>query len=214
MAKPDKQVVVYGAGGHGRVLLEALRLVSGNLALWMVDDDKQLHGSTFGGLAVHPVEHLVRAEPSDFEIANGVGSAGLPEARRSIFEKMTEIGFDFATVVHPSAIVSPSVSIASGVQLMAGCVLQANTSIGFNTLVNTRAAIDHDCVIGDHCHLAPGVTLSGGVSVGSYSHLGTGACVIQGITIGAGSFIAAGAVVTGDLPPGSHVRGVPAKPRG
>jgi UDP-2-acetamido-3-amino-2,3-dideoxy-glucuronate N-acetyltransferase len=44
-----------------------------------------------------------------------------------------------------------------------------------------------------------------GVSIGS------GAVVLGGVRIGAGALVGAGAVVTGDVPPGAIVRGVPAR---
>ena len=54
-------------------------------------------------------------------------------------------------------------------------------------------------------HIAPGVTLSGTVTVGDRTHIGTGATVIQGITIGPDSVIAAGAAVYRDLPAKSRL---------
>ena len=42
-------------------------------------------------------------------------------------------------------------------------------------------------------HIAPGVTLSGLVTIGDRTHIGTGAAVIQGVSIGRDSLVAAGA---------------------
>jgi acetyltransferase-like isoleucine patch superfamily enzyme len=85
--------------------------------------------------------------------------------------------------------------------------------VGHNSIINTRASVDHDCVIGAHVHLAPGVTLSGGVTVGEGTHIGTGAVVIQGMTIGPRAIVGAGAVVVADVPAGAVVLGVPARER-
>jgi acetyltransferase-like isoleucine patch superfamily enzyme len=71
--------------------------------------------------------------------------------------------------------------------------------------------VDHDCIIGDHAHIAPGVTLSGGVIVGERTHIGTGATVIQGIHIGESSLVGAGALILKDVPQSVTVMGVPAK---
>ena len=79
------------------------------------------------------------------------------------------------------------------------------SDIGANSIVNTRAAVDHDCKIGETVHIAPGVTLSGNVRVGDRTHIGTGAVVIQGIFIGEDSLVAAGAVVCRDLPAKSRL---------
>ena len=61
---------------------------------------------------------------------------------------------------------------------MAGAVLQPGVLVGRNTVINTSASIAHDCRVGQHCHIAPGVTLSGGVEVGDNVLIGAGATVI------------------------------------
>ena len=85
------------------------------------------------------------------------------------------------------------------------------TTFNANNKLTSNVPSCPDCTIGDHVHIAPGVTLSGDVSVGACSHLGTGATVIQGVSIGSGCLVAAGAVVTKDIADGEKVRGVPAR---
>ena len=121
------------------------------------------------------------------------------------------LGYDFSTVIHPSAVVTSDVILGEGSQGMSGEVIQPGSHIGCNTIINTRASVDHDCIIGDHVHISPGVTLSGGVDIGAGSHIGTGATLIQGISIGCGCLVAAGAVVVKDITDGEMVRGVPAR---
>lgn len=214
MANHEEPLVVFGAGAHAAVLIEALSLVGRTVEPWLADDDLALQGKTIDGRTVHPGERILELKPDTVELVNAVGSVGPPSARQQVYERFAQRGFRFIRVIHPTAVVSPSATIAEGAQLMAGSIVQTRAALGVNTIINTKASVDHDCTIGDHCHLAPGVTLSGNVTVGNGCHLGTGATVIQNVTIGAGSFVAAGAVVTHDLPPGSSVQGVPAKPRG
>ena len=44
--------------------------------------------------------------------------------------------------------------------------------------------------------------------------LGSGAVIVGGVRIGAGALVGAGAVVTGNVPPGQTVAGVPARALG
>jgi UDP-perosamine 4-acetyltransferase len=149
--------------------------------------------------------------PSEIQLVNGLGSVGLPVKRQQIFERFKGMGYRFATVIHPSAVLSSDVELGEGAQVIAGVVIQPGSRIGINSIINTSASVDHDCIIADHVHIAPGVTLSGGVKVGECSHIGTGATLIQGISIGSACLVAAGAVVTKDIADGAMVRGVPAR---
>jgi len=80
----------------------------------------------------------------------------------------------FITLIHPDAWVSPSAHIGRGSIVMAGAVIQANVQIGAHCIINTGASVDHDCVIEDFVHVAPGVNLCGGVHVGEGCLLAVG----------------------------------------
>lgn len=204
-------VIVLGAGGHAKVLIEAL-LKSGNLIAGIVDPDPKLADVEILGVHVLGGDNVVNEfSPFEIQLVNGLGSVGLPVKRQQLFERFKGMGYKFATVVHPSAVVALDVVLGEGVQVMAGVVIQSGCCIGFNSIVNTRASVDHDCIIGDHVHIAPGVTFSGCVNFGIGSHIGTGATVIQGISIGRSCLVAAGAVVTKNITDGVMVRGVPAR---
>lgn len=204
-------IIVLGAGGHARVLIDALLAASAPVA-GVVDPDPALSGTSVLGVPVLGGDAAVgNYAPSEIRLVNGVGSVGLPALRQKLYERFSALGYQFASVIHPSAVVARDVELAAGVQIMAGAVLQTGCRIGVNSIVNTRASVDHDCSVGAHVHIAPGVTLSGGVQLGNCVHIGTGATLIQGVCVGPHCLIAAGAVVVGDLSAGARVRGVPAK---
>lgn len=145
------------------------------------------------------------------ELVNGIGSVGDTSLRTIIFNKFKNLGYSFRSVIHPRAIVAENCDFGEGVQVMAGTVINTGTKIAADTIVNTGAVIDHDGNIGSHVHIAPGVTISGGVQVGDGSHIGTGATIIQGVTIGERALVGAGAVVIRDVAAGCKAVGVPAK---
>jgi len=204
-------IVVLGAGGHAKVLIEALRASSAEL-LGIVDPDLALMGRKVMGVPVlGGDDKVMQYRPDDVQLVDGVGSVTLPQRRTDLFEKFKKRGFSFATVVHPSAVVASDVELGEGAQIMAGAIIQPGTRIGRNSIINTGASVDHDCQIGDHVHVAPGVTLSGAVTVGAGTHIGTGATVVQGVRIGSGGVVGAGALVLNDVPDKVTVMGVPAK---
>lgn len=204
-------MIVLGAGGHAKVLVEALLRASVRI-VGIVDRDPARRGAKVLGVSVVGDDALVLLHPADsILLVNGLGSTAVSPARRRLFLDMKEKGYSFFSPVHPSAVIASDVTLLEGAQVMAGAVVQPGTRIGRNAIVNTGASVDHDCRIGDHVHVAPGATLSGLVTVGQGAHVGTGAAVIQGVSIGAGSVVAAGAVVVGDVPEGATVKGVPAR---
>lgn len=204
-------VIVIGAGGHGRVVADALQM-SGRIVLGFLEANLDLHGRTIDDVRVLGGEELLsNYSPESVNFANGIGSTVSTEARRTVYERLKSGGYRFETICHPSAIIARLAQISSGVQIMAGAVIQPGAFIGENTIINTAAVVDHDCTIGQHCHIAPGVVLSGDVQVGDSCHIGTGASVIQCVGIGAGSLVAAGSMVIQDVPPNTCVAGVPAR---
>jgi acetyltransferase EpsM len=77
--------------------------------------------------------------------------------------------------------------------------------------VNTGATIDHDCIVGDYAHLAPGVHLAGAVQVGEGAFLGIGSVVCPGIKVGRWATLGAGGVAIRDVADGVVAVGVPAR---
>ena len=204
-------IIVLGAGGHARVLIDALH---GRAAViqGIAEADRSRHGQTMLDIPIIGDDEEVLAFAQDsVRLVNGVGTVRVSQLRRQLYDRFRSRGYRFAAVVHVSAVVAPDVVLAEGAQIMAGAVLQTGCRIGENAIINTRAAVDHDCVIGKHVHVSPGATLCGNVTVGEGSHIGAGATVIQGIRIGRNSMVAAGAVVIRDIPDNVTVAGVPAK---
>jgi UDP-perosamine 4-acetyltransferase len=204
-------IVMLGAGGHARVLVAALAL-QGIVPIGCLSPVPPGPGWPSDIPHLGNDEHLATLDPSCTQFVNGIGSTGSTTARRQLYEAIVARGFEFATVIHPSAVIADNVELGDGAQIMAGAIIQTGAVIGPNTIVNTGAIVDHDCRIDAHCHIAPGASLSGSVELGAGVHVGTGATIIQSIRIGAVTLIGAGAVVVRDVGPGLTVVGNPARP--
>lgn len=202
---PD--LVVYGCGTQGRVIIEFLTesLCFPNLRL--TDDDRCMWGIEIFAIAVMPPLHAFHAGPQPFVCAIGEN-----RTRRDIFRKLIAAGHKPVTVRHASAIVSPSARLGEGSILTARTVVNTEARVGDGCLLNTGCVVEHHCDIGDFAHLAPGVLLGGGVKVGAAAMLGLGAVVLPGLSIGSEAVVGAGAVVTRNVPPGAVVAGNPAVP--
>ncbi len=206
-------VLIVGGGGHAKVLIDTLRLRSARI-IGITEADPTKHGTEVLGVRVIGDDKTISEHaPGTLLLVNGIGSVNLPKARKAVFEKYKAKGFTFATIVHPSAVVAPDVVLGEGCQIMAGAVIQPGSRISMNVIVNTKASVDHDCIISDHVHISPGVTLSGGVTVGRMAHIGAGATIIQGVRVGDNCLVFAGSVVIDDVPAETQVLGVPARKR-
>lgn len=206
-----RPVIIIGAGGHAKVVLDCL-CAAGFDVLGLLDERDALNGTSVLG---HPVlggdAYLASVDPTNIYLANGVGCGTTPNARRFIYEKFVAQNFEFVAFIHPKAIIGKEVSLGNGVQIMAGAIVNPGTTIGDNTIINSGAIVEHDCQIESHCHVAPGGTLAGAVVMETGSLVGTRANVLPAIRLGADCQVGAGASVIRDVPSTTTVVGVPAK---
>lgn len=138
--------------------------------------------------------------------------AAIGSTKRSEFiQIISDMGFQFATILHPTCRVSRVSSIGSGSILNVGVIVAAQTRIGQHVVINRASLIGHHTTIGDYVTISPGVNIAGRVSIGQATYIGMGAIILDGITIGSHSIIGAGAVVTKDVPSNVVVLGMPAK---
>ena len=114
-------------------------------------------------------------------------------------------------MVHPTAWVDASVVPGAGTVEFAGAMIQPGTVIGEHVIINTSASVDHDCVLGNFVHIAPGTHLAGNVRIDEGSFMGIGSAAIPGVRIGAWTTVGAGAVVVRELMDKVVAYGVPAK---
>jgi len=205
--------VGLGAGGHARVVIDALRLGKRVEPVALLDPDPALHNTNVDGVPVLGGDDRLAGMlgTTATHAFIGIGGARTNEPRRLAFERARASGFVVLTVVHPSAVVAQSATLGAGTVVLAGAVVNAGAAIGDNVIVNTAAIVEHDCRIGDHAHVATGARLGGTVTVGEGAHVGLGASVRQGIVIGRHAIVGGGAMVVDDVPDGAVVVGVPAR---
>ena len=207
-----KRIVVVGASGHARVVLDICRRQGIYEVIGLLDSYKPL-GSTCSG---HPVigscrdlRSLISAEG----IWGGIVAIGDNWVRSRIVAEMREAApdFRFVTAVHPFAQVAEGVVIGPGTAVMAGAVINPGSEVGEFCIVNTRASLDHECVMGDYSSLGPGAVVGGCTRIGAHSVIGIGAIVLQEIRIGSHAVVGAGATVVRHIPDEVVAYGTPAR---
>lgn len=211
MNNSPKNVIILGSGGHAQVLLEILKNQNYPV-LGMTEVCAEKWGSNIAGVPILGNDAIVfEYDPHTIFLVNGLGSVQQTATRSNIFNLFFHKNYQFLSLIHFTAYKSISAVLGCGTQLLAGSIVANHARLGNNVLVNTRAIIEHDCIIQDHCHLATGSIVCGQTVVGEGVHIGAGATVIQGLSIGKNSAIAAGAVVIKDVPPNVLVAGIPSR---
>ena len=213
------QCIIWGATGQAKVAYEILS-EEGVRVIHLFDNNSTVV-SPIPGIPVSYgrdgissfVDSLKRDNflPEEIDCVSAIG--GSRGAAREITTHLMEcFGFKSRSLIHQKAVISSLANIGNSVQLLAGSVVGPYASIGDFSIINSGANVDHDCIIGKGCHLAPRAALAGEITVQDHVFIGTNATVLPRICIGSGAVIGAGAVVTKDVAPGVTVVGNPARP--
>lgn len=190
---------LYGAGGHGKVVLDAWQK-SGNSCVGFVDD-KSLQ--EWGRLPVFSRASL----SSDAILHLAIGNSTVREKLSQAFNNHI-----FFNVIHPMASIAGTARVNEGGSFLAAySIIGPDAEIGLHTIVNHGAIIDHDCKVANFCHVAPNAVLGGGVTIGNHVLIGAGAVVLPGLRIADHVTIGAGAVVTKDILNAGTYVGTPAR---
>jgi sugar O-acyltransferase (sialic acid O-acetyltransferase NeuD family) len=204
---PTKLLYLIGAGGHAKVVLDAL-LSTDAMAygIRIRDGAQQLQGQQLLGYPIEVPAIAAEMENQSFHLAIGNG-----QARQRLFAMLIDIRAVPLSVVHPASSVSRFARVGDGSFVAAQAVVAAAAALGRSVIINHGAVVDHDCVVGDFSHIAPSAALSGGVVVGSGVLVGAGAKILPGLSVGDDAVIGAGAVVTANVGAGETWVGVPAR---
>ena len=214
--RPDAQVkgiVILGAGGFGREVLQYVRDTYGSDPGYAVKgflDDAPKDLEPFGlGVPVLGAIESYRAEPSDRLLI----AIGDPRVRLRLAERFAAEGARFLTVVHPLAYVSPAARVGEGCIIAPFATVGAHADVGDHTVITFYASVGHDSVVGRYCIFAPHAVTNGMTAIGDGAYMGAHAVVVPLQSVGAWARVAAGAVVYRPVPEETFATGNPAKPR-
>lgn len=195
-----RDILLYGAGGHARVIIDIIEKSENYNIVGLVDDTENRVDSVMGYPVFSGLKDLCNQG-----VRSGIIAVGDNWHRRRLETLIIQnySDFEFVCAIHPSTNIGKNVSIMHGTVIMAGCSINSDVKISKHCVINTGATVDHDCIVENFASLAPGVTLGGSVRVGECTAISLGASLIHNITIGKHTVIGAGSVVVKNMP--SHV---------
>jgi sugar O-acyltransferase (sialic acid O-acetyltransferase NeuD family) len=200
-------VIIIGAGGHGKVVADILQLQNVPIKGFLDDEPTTWNTMVLGLPVLGPIDQYREFAPDG--LIMGIGSNSL---REQIVELLEPGAINlWMNAIHPTATVARSVELGCGVVMAAHTVVNPDAKIGNHVVVNTGATVDHDCIIGDYSHIAPGVHLAGNTRIGTGVLLGIGSQTIPNCCIADYAIIGAGATVVDNVPANVIAIGTPAR---
>lgn len=200
----EKNVIIVGAGGHGKVVADTV-LSSGDNVIGFLDDNPNIGESFAGFPMLGSVDDFRNYLDCSFVIA--IGNANV---REKIANQLQ--GVKWYTAIHPTAVISKlDVCIGEGTVIMANVAVNAGAVIGKHCILNTGSIVEHDNWIDDFVHVSVGVRLAGTVHVGKKTWIGIGAIIRNNLSVCATCMIGAGAVVVKNIEEAGTYVGIPAE---
>lgn len=201
-----EKLLIIGASGHGKVVADIALKMNRWQNVAFLDDDDTIKKSIGLEVIGKTSDALRYKDDAVFFVAIGNNAT-----REMMQEKLEDIGLEFATLIHPSAVIGAEVAIGTGTVVMPGAVINSCGIIGKGCIINTSSSVDHDNVIEDYVHISPGANLAGTVTVGKGSWIGIGSSISNNIHICSKCKIGAGAVVINDIIESGSYVGVPVR---
>jgi sugar O-acyltransferase (sialic acid O-acetyltransferase NeuD family) len=184
-------LLIIGAGGHGKVVAEAAELDERFGNIMFLDDRID---------AVRVLGHVIIGKLQEYEkfakqYEYAIVCIGVNEKRMEITQKLLEAGYKVPVIIHPKASVSKYSDIGDGSVILAGAVVNTNANIGMACIININSSVDHESIIDDGVHVCSGAVVRSGCRIGELSCIGAGAVVNSGIILKEKSILQAGMVI-------------------
>lgn len=207
-----KKVILIGArlDGHAGVVLDLLISKGEYKIIGFLDNTPELKNTKISGIPVLGSSSEVKNFISKTDLFHI--SLGNNYAREKIANDIINNNGSLLTLIHNTAIISKNVNIGDGSFIGPGTIINYGSSIGICSIINSGAIIEHDNVINDFVHIAPGVVTGGRVSIENKSFIGLGSSIIPDIRIGKNVLVGAGSTVVKDVEDKNSVLGYAAKP--
>ncbi len=184
------RLLVVGAGGHGRSVVEAAELSGQFEVMGFLDDSLPVGDRVVGVIVLGPVVSMAHHRAGTDHAIVAIGNNTV---REKLSQQLAAVGFICETVVHPRAIVSPSAVLGACSAVMAGAIVGTEARLGMGSIVNCGAVVDHHAIVEDFAHLGVNASMTGSTVLGRGAWMQAGAALGYGVRVAAGEVLLPGA---------------------
>jgi len=187
-----KEILLIGGGGHCKSVIDVIEQ-EGKYKITGIVDKKELIGQEVLGYKVIASDDDLEVLFKKYKYACvTVGQIKSNHLRIKLFTLLKEIGYELPIIISPLSYVSKHTTIEEGTVVLHHALVNAGAKIGINCIINSKALIEHDATIEDHCHISTATVINGGVVVKENSFIGSNTTTKEYIEIE--GFVKAGGV--------------------
>lgn len=159
----NNNLLILGAGGHGRVVKETALAMGAFRKVEFLDDHLNFAIGKCRDFSKYSKEY-----------SNAFVALGDNELRMKWINELLEVGFQLPILIHPEAYVSPTAKIEKGSIVCAKAVVNSNATIEKGCIISIGALVDHDSYIKEGSHINSGSIVKAGCRVERQTKLDAG----------------------------------------
>lgn len=159
----NNNLLILGAGGHGRVVKETAKAMGYFNKIEFLDDNSEV--------AIGKCKDFKRFV-RDYNYA--FVAFGNNDMRMKWIKDLNKVGFKLPKLIHPTAYVSSTARISEGTIICAKAVVNTNAVVGKGSIISIGTLIDHDSFVGECSHINTGAIIKAGCIVSMLSKIDAG----------------------------------------
>lgn len=205
-----KDLIIVGAGGFGRELLEWVKDINDIALTWNVlgfidDNANALDGYQCDYSIIGCISGWQPNQKEFFALA-----IAEPHIKEKVVTALKDKGARFAQIIHPLAKICSFCEYGEGIVMYPYSGIGPNCRVGdFVTLLSS--GLGHDAVVDDYATVSSYCGISGHSHIGKRAFLASHAVIPPGKKVGDDAYVGAGSIVIRNIPAGKKVFGNPAK---
>jgi sugar O-acyltransferase (sialic acid O-acetyltransferase NeuD family) len=206
-----KKIVIIGTGGVGRGILDLIELCNQaenkyDPLGFVVDSQYGTPGTVINDKPILGSFDWLEQNVSSVYVVCAIGESHL---RFRVVNRLIKMNCRFINLIHPwtKQLSSRWLTLGEGVILNA-CLTDTQVRIGNHVYINALAVIGHDSILMDFVSIAPGVHVSGYVTLETGCSIATGATILPKVNVGEWAVVGAGSVIRKNVLPNATSVGI------